>query len=700
MMKNLFWVMLPIVSLLMVSCSSEDEGSVNVETFESFYPKYNRYIENWLSKQEETISKKISELTVEIAEANEEEAKALGAVLAEQERSLTRIRFRKGLGDYFRFSEIAELPAGLTWEDGTKEPEIGDERAKKGGTFNSFILGFPPTLRPIGPESNNSFRGNLYDQINIALVNLHPETLGVIPGLAKEWAVSEDQKTVYFKLNADATYTDGVPVEAIDFFYSLFIRLSDNISAPYPKQYFREQYAQLTIYDKQTLAITLADAKPLTPYYASLTPAPRHFYSEFGPDYRERYNWRVPPSTGAYYVKDEDIVKGVSITLSRDPDWWAKDKKFYRYRFNADRLRYLVIRDLAKAFELFKAGEIDYFGSLSLPNYWYDKSQAAEFFDGFIEKHEFYHRFPHIPRGLYLNVNKGLLKDREVRLGLQHAINFQKVIDVIFRGDSERLDQMVGGFRDFTDPSIKARRFSVTQARQYFREAGFVETGSDGILKRSDGTRLSVAMSYPQVSIYPKLAPILKEEALKAGLEIRLEGSEPTLNFEQTMKKEHEMVLTGWGVGPPVPKLFQFLHSSNAFDVSGNPKQQTNNIFSYANDEMDRYVLGLRHASTVEEIKENAWKAQRLLHEEAIFIPGWRTPFARVGSWRWLRWPDSEETEFASSLFDRPIESFAWWIDEEVKEETQEAKREGEVFEEVTLVHDRHRELKERSGDE
>ena len=47
-----------------------------------------------------------------------------------------------------------------------------------------------------------------------------------------------------------------------------------------------------------------------------------------------------PPTTAAYTVKPEDLVKGVSITLSRVDDWWAADKKFYRYRFNADRIRY------------------------------------------------------------------------------------------------------------------------------------------------------------------------------------------------------------------------------------------------------------------------------------------------------------------------------------------------------------------------
>ncbi len=678
---------------LFSSCQKEEQVEVNAETFEDFMPKYNRYIRDWLSKQEEKLRKEATELEKKLAEAEAEPevAKRLKGLVDENQRSLDRITFRQSLGDYFAFKDPSSIPEGLVWQDGMENPEIGDPAAKKGGAFNYFISSFPPTLRPFGSESNNSFRGEIYDNLGVSLVTLHPETLKVIPGLAQEWAVSEDKRTVYFKVDPEAQYNDGVSVKAGDFQFAVFLRVSDHVKSPYAKQYFREQYAQITVYDDLTLAVTLADAKPLTPSFAGLSPMPPHFYREYGPDYEERYNWKVPPTTGAYYVKEEDVVKGVSITLSRAKDWWARDKKFYRYRYNPDRIRFQVIRDVPKSFELFRAGELDYFRGLILPEYWYEKSESREFFDGYIEKHQFYHKYPHIPRGLYLNVAKGILQDRDVRVGLQYAANLQKVIDVIFRGDYERLDQFAGGYREYTDPSIKARSFSIEQAREHFRKAGFTNTDRDGVLMREDGTRLSVTLSYAQVGSYPKIVPILKEEAFKAGLEIRLDGTDPTLFYQQVMKKEHEMVFWGWGVGPPFPNFYQFFHSRNARDEAGNLKQQTNNLNSYGSDEMDRYALGMRHATTLEEMRENAWAAQKLAHEEALFIPGWREPFARVGAWRWMKWPESEETEFAPSLYDRPRESYVWWIDEEVKEQTLEAKRKGESFPEQVKIHDRYR---------
>ena len=109
------------------------------------------------------------------------------------------------------------MPEDLVWEDGMDEPEIGDPRATKGGVFRTWMPQFPATVRPFGKESNNSFRGYLYDELEIGLVGMHPLTGKIIPGVAKRWAVSADKRTVYYELDPDARYNDGVKVKAQDF---------------------------------------------------------------------------------------------------------------------------------------------------------------------------------------------------------------------------------------------------------------------------------------------------------------------------------------------------------------------------------------------------------------------------------------------------------------------------------------------------
>ncbi len=489
-------LMLTALLATLSGCRHDDVEGVRVSGFNDFLPQYNRYIRDWLSEQQEATVKLVRAAEAEMLAVEGEEREAVERRLVNLKREEEKWEFRLGLGDYFRFGKPEEVPADLVWEDGMSHEEIGDPRAKKGGTFRTFIQAFPPTLRPFGDNSNNGFRSAIYDDIDMPLVGLHPKSMEMIPGLAKEWAVSADGRTVYFRLDEEATYSDGVAVRARDFIFGSYIRISDDIVNPYAKQYYRENIAGVVAYDERTLSISLPEAQIFAPAtVGSLTPSPPHFYTEYGSDFTERYQWRFPPTTGAYEVRDEDVRKGVSVTQSRVKDWWARDRKYYRYRFNPDRIAHIVVRDESKAFELFRAGELDTF-PVTRPDYWYEKSEIPPVFDGYIERYTFYNQWPAIPRGLYLNVSKPLLDDRDVRIGIQHAMNWQKVIDVLYRGDFQRLDAFNQGYLLFSDPTIRARPFSISAARAAFRKAGFTRTGRDGILRKADGTRLSISASY------------------------------------------------------------------------------------------------------------------------------------------------------------------------------------------------------------
>lgn len=690
-----------LAACLLAGCGNRGEKKYVGQTFEEWYPFYNDYISGWLTKQQLATDKKIADFEMELAAKSDDEevrkrVESRLEVLGEQKERFT---FRQGLGDFFQFKTEADLPADLAWENGMDQPEIGDPAAIKGGVFTNFIPSFPPTITPFGPNSNNSFRSELYDNVELGLIDLHPETGKTIPAVAKEWAVSKDGRTVFFKLDEDATYTDGVPVKAVDFMWFIFLRVSDNVSEPWFKQYLREEFAQITTYGEQALSITLPVAAPREkmPYFASLRPSPPHFYNEYGPDYDERYQWRVPPTTGAYTIDDGGIVKGVSLTLSHAQNWWAQDKKFYRYRFNADRIQYLVVRDMAKAWELFRAGQIDYF-PISLPKYWYEDSEMPPVFDGYVERYTWYNQYPRIPWALYLNTAKAPLDNLDVRTGIAFASNWQRVIDVVWRGDAARLPGWTKGFGGADNPNIEARPYSVSKAREAFARAGYTIDGNDGILRKPDGTRLEATLSYAKDPIREQMMVILKEEARKAGIDFVLDGLDSTAIYKKEMEKKHQIAFSAWGFQPPYPRFYEYFHSENAYDAKGNLKQNTNNVFSFKNERMDELCDAFRKARTEEEKFKYAWEMQQIIHDQAIYIPGFMTEFSRIGCWRWMRWPDSEFTEFSPPNVYVPVESYTWWIDDKIKKETQEARRSGKTFSEVQEVKDRYRTLSRKDG--
>jgi microcin C transport system substrate-binding protein len=85
----------------------------------------------------------------------------------------------------------------------------------------------------------------------------------------------------------------------------------------------------------------------------------------------------------------------------------------------------------------------------------------------------------------------------------------------------------------------------------------------------------------------------------------------------------------------------------------------------------------------VDQLNDAACKLQRIIHDEAIFVPGYTVDFVRIGAWRWVKWPDCKETRFSPPVVYDPQEVFVFWVDDAVKEETQRARRSGKSFPEV-----------------
>ncbi len=687
-MLRRYYILIMLSLFALVSGCKESEVATNRKLgVDEFVPRYNEYVAKWIKGKLAGVEEKIKKIEGELtAGANP----AKQAELEELKREQQRYLFRQSLGSYFAYKTPADIPTDLVWENGLNEPEIGDPKSKKGGVFRNYLENFPATIRPFGPEASTYVRGYIYDDQSIGLVGLHPKTQAIIPGLAKEWAVSKDAKTVFFKLHDGLKYSNNDPLVAKDFIVGVYVRISDYVANPFHKQYLLEQIANVTIYDDKTLSISLPDTMPFLPLNASVPPSSQNFYKDYGADYVERYQWRHEPTTGPYYIKDEDVKKGVSLTLSRNPNWWGNDKKFYKYLYNPDKIVYTVVRDKSKTFELFRSGEIDFI-SLTEPEYWYQKSEVEPVFDGYIERYTFYNQYPRSPRGFFFNLAKPPLNNKDLRWGIQHALNWQKVIDVQFRGDFSRLEQFTAGYGVFVNPEIKAPKFNIRLAREYFAKAGYTVDGSDGILKKPSGERLQLSVTYGSAPLNDRMLSILKEDAKRAGLDLQLDGNEATVFFKKISQKEHQACLVGYSAAPPAPDYYQYLHSSTAFDEKGQPKPDTNNLFSYKSDRMDQLTIASRFARNNEEMKTLCWEIQKILYDEAMFSPSFMPTFVRFGCWRWMRWPDTEETKMSPPIYASPIESYTWWIDEDIKNETLAAKRAGKTFPEVQRVMDEYR---------
>ena len=568
----------------------------------------------------------------------------------------------------------AQLPEDIKWLTNNEDPVYAASEVEKGGTLNLSVLSFPLTFRTVGPDSNSSFRSAILDN-QLSLINMHPNTENIIPELATHWAFDADKRTMYFKLNPAARWSDGTPVTAGDFGYTLEFMRSKHIVAPWYNDYYTKEIDEVVVYDDYTLAIRATQPKPDLHTRIGLSPLPRHFYGELGEDFVRRYNWKIVPNTGPYQI--QDFKKGRYIKFKRKKDWWAKDLKYFQNRFNVDRVTYNVVRDINVQWEYFKKARVDVF-AVNFPNYWHDKTDIPIFHNGYAHKIWFFNDTPQPARGFWLNLDRELFKDPNVRFAFAHAMNIEKVIRTVLRNDYFRLEQASMGYGRYTNPNITARRFDLAKVDQYMRQSGW-ERGGDGIWEKN-GQRFSVEVPYALDQHTPRLV-VLKEEAKKAGVELRLQKLDASAEYKKVMEKRHDVAWTGWSTSLR-PRYWEHYHSVNAH------KPQTNNITNTDDPKLDQIIMTYRDSLDAEERIVLAHRIQEMLHELGVYVPTFMIPYTRQAFWRWWRLPEVPGTKSTENLFN-PFGSTTgglFWYDKRLHEETKKAMKKKTAFEPVTIV--------------
>ncbi|HTK97627.1 MAG TPA: extracellular solute-binding protein [Pseudomonadales bacterium] len=568
------------------------------------------------------------------------------------------------------------LPDNLVWITNEEDPTYAAPEAKRGGTFRTSMQSFPLTLRRVGPDSNGGFAQYLrYNQMS--LVEWHPNTRRPIPSLASHWAFDADGKTVYYRIDKDARWSDGVPVTAADFEFTREFMRSKVIVAPWYNDYYTTQVVDIRAYGDRIVGVEGAAPRPAEElmYEYSVGVVPNHFH-QLTDNWVADYNWKIEPNTGPYQITD--VRKGRYIELTRDPNWWANDRKYYQHRFNPDKIRIKVVRDLNVDFQHFIKGETDTFG-LVIPQFWHDKAKGTVFDNGYVSRYWFYNDLPQPSSGMFLNEDDPILKDRNVRIALAYAMNFDKVIRTVLRNDYARMQTFNEGFGDYDNLAIHAREFDLAKARDYLEAAGWHDRGPDGILVK-DGKRLSLRVTYGSPYSTDRLV-VLREEAKKAGIELELALLDSASAFKQMQEKKHQIAWMTWASQGISPEYWQFFHSVNAH------VPQTNNLMNHDDPVMDKLIDAYRASSAKSERVELAHQLEQMVFDSGAIISSFKVPYTREAAWNWVKLPAWLGTRTTDQLFD-PLELSAgvysagglFWIDVDEKRRIRAAMAAGERF--------------------
>ncbi len=353
------------------------------------------------------------------------------------------------------------------------------------------------------------------------LVRWKPDLTGYAPGMAKSWEYSEGGRVCTIKLREGVKWSDGTPFTTADlmFWWNDLIENKDYAETAPRWAWVGEEKMTVKALDDYTIQFGFAE-----PYYTFHTAiaqghwennayfTPSHYLKQFHPEYsadgdyqklREiRTNPHLNPDYPVLYpwkTKSWDAGKGI-FRAERNPYYWKVDSEGNQLPY-IDEIEVTIIQDPKLIPIKAMAGELDCqvrgFEFRDLPLLMQSQDQGDyrvirwEMGDGGAPM-------------IFINydvVDKKLrpvIRDQRFRIGLSHAIDRNRVNQIIFQGfgnaqnatmskylvhyshpDGQEVhEQWANAYADF-DPD---------KAKAFFDEAGVKDVDGDGLRELPDGS--------------------------------------------------------------------------------------------------------------------------------------------------------------------------------------------------------------------
>ena len=200
-----------------------------------------------------------------------------------------------------------------------------------------------------------------------------------------------------------------------------------------------------------------------------------------------------------------------------------------------------------------------------------------------------------------------------------------------------------------------------------------MEKENDKGIRVKDGKELSAVVTYFQGNITQRLV-ILKEEAKKAGFNIKLKQLDPSAAWKSYLEKKHELAFVAWARYRP--SYFGQYHSSFANEP------QSNNFANIADPGLDKLIEQYRASTKESERVELAHKIQQSVHDKAIQVPLFEVPFFRLAYWSWIKFPENTGTRYTRDMGYFGMKTGGLiWIDKAAKKSIKAAKKSGKKLE-------------------
>jgi microcin C transport system substrate-binding protein len=574
------------------------------------------------------------------------------------------------------------------WETNNEDPPIGSPKALRGGTLRFGMDSYPLTFRLMGPNANDAFAGwNRLFTMYFYLVKRHPVTDRYIPWMATHWSVQPDQRTIYFRLDPDARWSDGERVTADDYVFTFEMMRSPHIVDPFYNTYSEQYYESVDKIDDYTLRIVgkRPSWRPLFDY-AEFWPSPSHAVV-LDESWVRRTNNQPQLAVGPYVVSE--MKTGQSVTFERVPNWWGDGKRYFQGMWNFDRI-HLPSVPAERQLDFLRQGTIDVIGEPTART-WNEEYTFPEVRNGWIRRARVFTDVPSGVYGLHINLEAPIFQNKDFRKAMQHLFNFERLNRNLMYSEYFRQVSFFEG-TEFANPNLESYPFDPVKAREYLQKAGYrrpesiedqtllgglrnairglilTRTDTDDVLVNDRGEKASFSVIHGSRGLERHLT-VVQQEFRRAGVDMRLQLLEPGTAFERGLERKYEMTITGRTTAfYPDPR--QYLHTD--FKNTTN----NNNIWGFGTPEVDRLIEIYEESLDPKARLEAMHRIDAVVHDEAFYIPFWAAPYMRLVYWDYLQFPEFYLPKRAESVIDYMV----YWIDPKKQEVLAEDMKAGRAY--------------------
>ena len=442
--------------------------------------------------------------------------------------------------------------------------------------------------------------GRIVQTIFEGLTRFNAKTAQAEAGLAERWDISPDGKVYTFHMRQNAKWSTGETITAHDVVYSWLRVLNPDTASDYAGNLYyikgAEDYnrgktrtpdgVEIRALDDRTLRVELVNP---TPFFLELCAYATQCIVHRGTVEKHGDRWlqaKPAPASGAYELVSWRLNDRVRVR--KNTNYWDAANA------QLEVVDFLPVTLSSTAVNLYETGEADII--------WDKDLVPSEILDLLREREDF-HSFKNFATYfMRCNTTRKPFNDARVRKAFAHAIDRERIVQKITRGDETPATFIVPpGLPNYTSP--EGLKFDPEAARRLLTEAGY--PNGQGFPR--------IEYTFNAGRDLEKVAVVLMDmwkQTLNVDVGLRAVEFKVWLRLQSAL--DYDLIRSSWVGDYSDPNTFLDLF------MSGNPNNRT----GWKNPRYDELV---RTANSLVDVKERAKmlaEAERILvRDEAPVVP-------------------------------------------------------------------------------